>query len=135
MKAFVFYIGFVWFALCGCAAVGGEMPAAGAAGMEMAEPRLSEEALPSGDVAAGVLCEANRFADVSIRPTQSVNPNLLRRTRTAGVAFDRLFPLLAARSTAGADHLFKTASRASQVRAALQTGDGYYVYALRRILV
>lgn len=135
MRAFVFYIWFVCFVLCGCAAADGNVQEALAAEAGSMCQRLSEEAVPSGDVAAGVLCEANRFADVSFRPTQSVNPNLVRRPRTAGAALDRLFPLLAARRSAGANHFFKITLRSSQVRAALQMVGGYYVYALRRILV
>lgn len=133
MRYVIFYILFLITLIQGGSMFSGsDIPADQPIGMLV---RQSEEATDCIDASLSALVEANRFADVSVRPVNPVNVNLIRRFRTGEFAADKLFPNLAEGQTLSCGPVYKAAFLSSQEYAALQKVGGYYIYALRRIIV
>ena len=81
-----------------------------------------------------VLSEANHFADVLIRPTNPSSTHWVHRPRLGGgLGEGNLESCVAQKSIF--NHLFKSFHELSQGCAALLKGEGYYLYALRKIVV
>lgn len=133
MRYVVFYILFLVTVLQGGSMFSGsDIPADQPVGMPV---RQSEEATHCIDASLSALVEANRFADISVRLVNPVNVNLIRRFRNGEFAADKLFSNLAEGHALSYGPVYKAAFLSSQEYAALQKVGGYYIYALRRIIV
>ena len=82
-----------------------------------------------------VLMAANRSADISVRTSPSFFLQLARRYRTAGFGLEKAFGHLLAGQDIGQRTHLKNNMQSSCLRAACLQHAGYYVYALRRIII
>jgi len=87
------------------------------------------------DYMLSVLTEANRWADVSVRPVNSLPTNLIRRYRPGVFSFGCLFVCLRAELDTLANYVFKSFLELSQEYAAHLKDAGYYIYTLRKMIV
>lgn len=132
MKRIVLGILFLFVAVWGYDTVTGEVPV-------VAEPVVSEETLQMvahPDELVSVVLAANSFADVSVRTNIPFSyTNFVRRYRPAGFVTDRWFEYLTSGQEVILGNTLKTNVILSEVYAARLKDCGYYIYALRKIVI
>lgn len=82
-----------------------------------------------------VLTAANSCADISVQTNSTFSSNMARRYRPAGFVFDKMQEYLVEGQACIFYNSFQIISRISQVYAAHLKCEGYYIYALRKIIV
>lgn len=87
------------------------------------------------DQIISVLVAANSCADLSVRTTNTISVSIVRRYRPGDFSFDRLFGYLAEGQDSIFENAIKTTSGLSQEYAARLKNEGYYLYALRKIII
>lgn len=87
------------------------------------------------DPCVTVCIAANSYADVAVAKPSNSNPNSVRRYRPAGFSFDKLFVYLTAEKGISQTDLYKKSLCHMQEQSALLKSGGYYIYALRKIVV
>lgn len=92
-------------------------------------------ACQAADPCITVCIAANSFADVTVAKPSNFNHNSVRRYRPAGFSFDKLFVYLTAEKGTSQVDLYKKSLYHTQEHAALLKSGGYYVFALRKIVI
>lgn len=92
-------------------------------------------ARPAENPCITVCIAANSYADVSVSQASGFGNNTVRRYRPAGFSFDKLFVYLMAETGTSQVNLYKNSIFYAQDHSALLKSDGYFIYALRRIIV
>lgn len=93
------------------------------------------EATPYIDQILSVLAEANSFADISVGHNNTIPSNIVRKHRPGGVSFEQLFHYLTDDQELHSVNILKTSFDASQEYASRLKNTGYYIFALRKILI
>lgn len=134
MRRIVLSILFVWAIVWGWNTIGGQVMQAEV--LNLADEQQTEcEARQHVDQMLSVLASANSCADVSIRPVNPLPTNLIRRYRPGVFSEGCLFGCLRTGLDTVSNPIFKSFLKLSQRHAAQLKDVGYYVYALRRIIV
>lgn len=97
--------------------------------------RVASESGQDFDQMVSVLAQANGYADLSVQTTNSLPTNLVRRYRPAGFSFEYLFTCLKTGQYILYNRTLKTFLELSQMYAARLKATGYFVYALRKIII
>lgn len=92
-------------------------------------------AIPAADPCITVCIAANSYADVTVANPSNFNHNSVRRYRPAGFSFDKLFIYLTAEKGVLQTDLYKKSLYYTQEHSALLKSGGYYIYALRKIVI
>lgn len=92
-------------------------------------------ASPATDPSITVCIAANSYADVAVAKPSNFNQSSVRRYRPAGFSFDKLFVYLTAEKGILQTDLYKKSLYHAQEHSALLKSGGYYIYALRKIVV
>lgn len=104
---------------------------------EYADPENSRqpEARTAENPCITVCIAANSYADVTVSQASGCGQNPVRRYRPAGFSFEKLFLYLAIEKCAVRGHSYKNALSDTQEYSALLKLDGYYIFALRKIII
>ena len=92
-------------------------------------------ARPAEDPCIRVCIAANSVADVTVSQSPNFGSNSVRRYRPAGFSFEKLFVYLTVEKGVVQVNSYKNSLSDTQKYSALLKSDGYYIYALRKIII